>query len=168
MTDSRKNFVIATHGGLYYVVLDKNFDIVESQLLGDSYHYGVTVDFDASANSTAIYAYRGGPGRRDELPKEIRQYRFDGNSVTEGEHIALYEGAGDIHQITKHGVNKFLLSNSRLNSIDRWDPKEGFMDRIHINGFDTDINHINSIYPCLLYTSPSPRDATLSRMPSSA
>ena len=24
------------------------------------------------------------------------------------------------------------------------------------------------IYPCLLYTSPSPRDATLSRMPSSA
>ena len=25
-----------------------------------------------------------------------------------------------------------------------------------------------SIYACLLYTSPSPRDATLSRMPSSA
>ena len=25
-----------------------------------------------------------------------------------------------------------------------------------------------SLYPCLLYTSPSPRDATLSRMPSSA
>ena len=24
------------------------------------------------------------------------------------------------------------------------------------------------MYPCLLYTSPSPRDATLSRMPSSA
>ena len=28
--------------------------------------------------------------------------------------------------------------------------------------------HINSTYYCLLYTSPSPRDATLSRMPSSA
>ena len=27
---------------------------------------------------------------------------------------------------------------------------------------------INSNIPCLLYTSPSPRDATLSRMPSSA
>ena len=26
----------------------------------------------------------------------------------------------------------------------------------------------NNIYTCLLYTSPSPRDATLSRMPSSA
>ena len=28
--------------------------------------------------------------------------------------------------------------------------------------------HLNSIRCCLLYTSPSPRDATLSRMPSSA
>ena len=27
---------------------------------------------------------------------------------------------------------------------------------------------ITQIYTCLLYTSPSPRDATLSRMPSSA
>ena len=27
---------------------------------------------------------------------------------------------------------------------------------------------ISDIFPCLLYTSPSPRDATLSRMPSSA
>ena len=26
----------------------------------------------------------------------------------------------------------------------------------------------NKVYVCLLYTSPSPRDATLSRMPSSA
>ena len=29
-----------------------------------------------------------------------------------------------------------------------------------------DVGH--QCYPCLLYTSPSPRDATLSRMPSSA
>ena len=27
---------------------------------------------------------------------------------------------------------------------------------------------LNAMHPCLLYTSPSPRDATLSRMPSSA
>ena len=31
------------------------------------------------------------------------------------------------------------------------------------NGFDAEFTYI-----CLLYTSPSPRDATLSRMPSSA
>ena len=30
------------------------------------------------------------------------------------------------------------------------------------------LDFFRTIYPCLLYTSPSPRDATLSRMPSSA
>ena len=30
------------------------------------------------------------------------------------------------------------------------------------------ISSANNIYPCLLYTSPSPRDGLLSRMPSSA
>ena len=30
------------------------------------------------------------------------------------------------------------------------------------------INELGITYICLLYTSPSPRDATLSRMPSSA
>ena len=39
-----------------------------------------------------------------------------------------------------------------------------------ITGFDTDDFPIAAglILSCLLYTSPSPRDATLSRMPSSA
>ena len=31
-----------------------------------------------------------------------------------------------------------------------------------------EIGHAHLLYICLLYTSPSPRDATLSRMPSSA
>ena len=30
------------------------------------------------------------------------------------------------------------------------------------------ISELNTIYPCLLYTSPSPRDLSTSRMPSSA
>ena len=33
---------------------------------------------------------------------------------------------------------------------------------------DADYRHIAEISPCLLYTSPSPRDRTRSRMPSSA
>ena len=33
---------------------------------------------------------------------------------------------------------------------------------------DLVIRKKNEVYVCLLYTSPSPRDATLSRMPSSA
>ena len=36
----------------------------------------------------------------------------------------------------------------------------------NINGWR--ISNVSTYYSCLLYTSPSPRDATLSRMPSSA
>ena len=35
-------------------------------------------------------------------------------------------------------------------------------------GISTDTSEVNLPGHCLLYTSPSPRDATLSRMPSSA
>ena len=33
---------------------------------------------------------------------------------------------------------------------------------------DIDLTYLEQLFSCLLYTSPSPRDATLSRMPSSA
>ena len=37
------------------------------------------------------------------------------------------------------------------------------------NGVDPDtLNDLKSVFTCLLYTSPSPRDRTRSRMPSSA
>ena len=53
---------------------------------------------------------------------------------------------------------------------------EGTIKRITDKGFgfiDTGTNqdmffHSSNVEGCLLYTSPSPRDATLSRMPSSA
>ena len=35
---------------------------------------------------------------------------------------------------------------------------------VNVNNF----GNSDTVYTCLLYTSPSPRDATLSRMPSSA
>ena len=38
----------------------------------------------------------------------------------------------------------------------------------HYEQRDKPTIHVARVYTCLLYTSPSPRDATLSRMPSSA
>ena len=44
-----------------------------------------------------------------------------------------------------------------------------FYDGGKFNNLNDSINHAKRlINDCLLYTSPSPRDATLSRMPSSA
>ena len=43
------------------------------------------------------------------------------------------------------------------------------LDYVEALGFEPDRNHAAFLSNrCLLYTSPSPRDATLSRMPSSA
>ena len=47
------------------------------------------------------------------------------------------------------------------------DPGSGTVDGFFQTADDFKLG-VNGIYNCLLYTSPSPRDATLSRMPSSA
>ena len=39
---------------------------------------------------------------------------------------------------------------------------------IYFSGLELPVEFLNLHFICLLYTSPSPRDATLSRMPSSA
>ena len=61
-----------------------------------------------------------------------------------------------------------LIKNGRIEKIEASIDEEGdFIDAkgLHLlPGFIDDQVH----FSCLLYTSPSPRDATLSRMPSSA
>ena len=49
------------------------------------------------------------------------------------------------------------IFNLNVNSLDQCQFPEGYSS-----------NNYYIVYACLLYTSPSPRDATLSRMPSSA
>ena len=44
----------------------------------------------------------------------------------------------------------------------------GFIDAGRVKVFCVNTNHSDSFGNCLLYTSPSPRDGLLSRMPSSA
>ena len=58
--------------------------------------------------------------------------------------------------------------NSPANSGPGMDYIERTTDEIHIPNAVTAVLASYRGYDCLLYTSPSPRDATLSRMPSSA
>ena len=81
-------------------------------------------------------------------------------------------------------VNKILILGSGPNVIDileqdlsgydkivvinnAWKVIEGWTDHIFPHDFPNQ-NKPQVLKSCLLYTSPSPRDATLSRMPSSA
>ena len=61
--------------------------------------------------------------------------------------------AGNGSVFTGPGTNTYLVGNEDVTVID---PGPAMQD------------HIDAITACLLYTSPSPRDGLLSRMPSSA
>ena len=87
------------------------------------------------------------------------------------------ENLFEINEATKKGdIIQFLLSDA--GQIQAWpDVKKNLSegDTLYFShGFgvvfhsDTNIIPPKDINVCLLYTSPSPRDATLSRMPSSA
>ena len=74
--------------------------------------------------------------------------------------IPLFEDNESAVQIAKHPI-----SNSNSKHID---VRHHFLREL-VESKEIEIIHVTSQYQhCLLYTSPSPRDATLSRMPSSA
>ena len=66
--------------------------------------------------------------------------------------------------------NESFEKNGYLVIKDLWDPEELYHpvppEKGQYNYWDKNPEHFN--YTCLLYTSPSPRDRTRSRMPSSA
>ena len=58
--------------------------------------------------------------------------------------------------------------NVRAEANNDANPEIFWVSNVNENGKPRFAIFIDVGYPCLLYTSPSPRDATLSRMPSSA
>ena len=72
-------------------------------------------------------------------------------------------------ELLKEAIN-LHLSGKKTNAIEVYrkilisEPS----NLIALNNLASLLNTINKYKDCLLYTSPSPRDATLSRMPSSA
>ena len=72
-----------------------------------------------------------------------------------------------INKLKKEGIN--IKSGFLVDELNR--PGEGGLLILEMNNYRNALKIIKNdpmIKNCLLYTSPSPRDATLSRMPSSA
>ena len=59
-----------------------------------------------------------------------------------------------------------LLGQLLIRSIENVTGRIGLIKRA--KDYDKEVANGRNFWDCLLYTSPSPRDATLSRMPSSA
>ena len=82
---------------------------------------------------------------------------------------AQFGGAGTVGAINGARLPWTNTLNLRVDK----DFKIGGPNGITVNGYLRisnllDARNLRGVYSCLLYTSPSPRDATLSRMPSSA
>ena len=111
----------------------------------------------------------------DGLEKKLRQMP---NTIAKAQHKAM-QRTTRIARDDARIEAKRVFSNPRPQTIkaiqNRWPTvqaiKTGKGDAaVYIRDFLADEIHPNvfQVRDCLLYTSPSPRDATLSRMPSSA
>ena len=91
-----------------------------------------------------------------------KDFRLDASSET-----LLIDGDPDLAYLEeiseRYGSKEFLILT--------YTPNEGMVTDSSINNLLSlkyKIQSLDWVHSCLLYTSPSPRDATLSRMPSSA
>ena len=72
--------------------------------------------------------------------------------------LSLSSGNTGNNRVESNGGNNLIAANGHIASPD-----------VHVDDVNQRIlMYFHAPYTCLLYTSPSPRDATLSRMPSSA
>ena len=95
----------------------------------------------------------------------IAEERFRGEVAMEGLRELGYKVQEP--KETEYGVMMVALANGDADfTVHLWDKLH---DKFYQQAGGNDVMvKAGDIMPCLLYTSPSPRDATLSRMPSSA
>ena len=118
---------------------------------------------------------------------------FDRESVIlNGEHVTLDAGSGCVHTAPGFGAEDFqicqqydkaglthigvpvpvnakgVMTDERYNGQFYAKGNDMVVADLEAEGFLVAKENITHSYPCLLYTSPSPRDRTRSRMPSSA
>ena len=74
-------------------------------------------------------------------------------------------GCSILYHLSKFGLKDcILLERKELTSGSSWHAA----GNVHVISSDPNISRMMAYTICLLYTSPSPRDRTRSRMPSSA
>ena len=103
-------------------------------------------------------AFKHGPIERDAVRGQMQIARTIPR-VSRAISVQLQRGVTAFGFAILHGVASVVDGDRRLDAVQR----QGNLRMIHVTAFD-----LADYFNCLLYTSPSPRDGLLSRMPSSA
>ena len=115
-----------------------------------------------------------------KLKKKPTHILIDGNKTPELENFNLksvIKGDKKIPSISAASIiakvsrDNFITTLSKKNKGYDWDKNFGYGTKQHLKALKKlgiTKHHRKTFSPCLLYTSPSPRDRSISRMPSSA
>lgn len=134
-------FVVSTHSVLAEVKTNELWDIDHLKVLATDHHYGIALTSSNGREfitmvreSNLITTYH----KSD--PHSEFMYKKSGSFVCNGEY-------DDIHQIAYYD-NGVYISNTGFNSVDYFSFTTRSSERFFISGFRSDVNHINSVYPC--------------------
>ena len=108
-----------------------------------------------------FYCRSRGEGFGDEVKRRIMTGTY---VLSAGYYDAYYKKAQQVRQLIAKDYKEAFSSVDLIASPTTPSPAFKIGEKLN----DPIKMYLSDIYTCLLYTSPSPRDATLSRMPSSA
>ena len=143
---------IKKHGGIHTMKKGGMYDAIMRFMGGGNMEYmqeGGKPDFlDLDKDGNKTESMKSAAASAKEMGKGGRMYRMGGMNEM---------GHGGVHKYPHGGVHN-----------DDSAPEVRIMTRDSFKTAETPQAGRDYIYICLLYTSPSPRDGLLSRMPSSA
>ena len=101
------------------------------------------------------------------MPKTPQQMLFRGQSILGYRHYADDVVTKFVERCAVNGVDVFRVFDA-MNDMRNLETAIKAVLKMEKHAQGTISYTVSPVHTCLLYTSPSPRDATLSRMPSSA
>ena len=146
----------ALHEGEAFIIPNP-WDVGSAQVLG-------ALGFKALATTSSGFAFTlGRPDGGASLDEVIEHVRLLDRSTTLPVSVDLQNGYGPDPEAAATAIARAAEAGAVGGSIEDYDQENG------IYGLDHALERVAAASEaCLLYTSPSPRDRTRSRMPSSA
>ena len=146
--EARRSFKVKDAGLLNGIAFSKSGDIIVS---------------DHESGTITIYTAAG------EFVRQFREKSKEGHLLSGPDGLAVSkEGLVFVVERWSHCVSVFTEEGTFLYRFGDWGEAEGEFYYPNYILITPDDPKLHQTHPCLLYTSPSPRDRQKSRMPSSA